>query len=421
MIPLLDSYKERWGVDSDRTIKPGLTAITDALETLNNPHKDIQVVHFAGTNGKGSTLTFVEFIARAHGLSVGKFMSPCIVDVHDQIQIDGVPITKQQMDIVFDKLAKADLSGKLTDFELLTTAAFLFFEQQQVDIVLVETGMGGREDSTNVVDPIVSVIPSIALEHTNFLGKTLTSIAGHKAGIIKTGKPVVIGRLPKEAYTVVQAEAQKKNAPLWEIGQQFFVENVGTSEIYKNTQSSFVVKDLHRALLGAHQGDNMALAITAFLEVAHKFSITPSIEKVQQGISSAQLAGRFEQVMPNLYFDGAHNPASIRTLVETVKLHFKNKRIEFVVGILADKDVPSVLSILEEVGAAFYFVEIANNRAMPASTIFELSKAKEKKIVQDVLPLLQETLDDNTIRIVTGSLYLLSEIRQKVKENGAFR
>lgn len=420
MIPLLDSYKVRWGVESERVIKPGLAAINQALAKLNNPHKGLQVVHFAGTNGKGSTLTFVEFIARAHGLSVGKFMSPCIVDVHDQIQIDGVPITKQQMDVVFDQLAKAGLSGKLTDFELLTTAAFLYFSQQQVDVVLVETGMGGREDSTNVVDPIVSVISSIALEHTNFLGKTLTSIAGHKAGIIKSRKPVVIGRLPKEAYTVVQAEAQKKNAPLWVLGQQFFVENVGTSETYNNTQMRFVVKNLHRSLLGAHQGDNMALAITAFLEVAQKFSIKPSIEKIQQGVYSAQLAGRFEQVMPNLYFDGAHNPASIRTLVDTVKLHFGKKRIEFVVGILADKDVPSVLSILEEVGAAFYFVEIVNNRAMPAATIYELSKAKEKTIIQDVLPLLQEPLDDNTIRIVTGSLYLLSEIRQKVQKNESF-
>jgi dihydrofolate synthase / folylpolyglutamate synthase len=420
MIPLLDTYKQRWGVHSEQVIKPGLAAIVEALEMLNNPHKVLQVAHFAGTNGKGSTLTFVEFIARAHGLSVGKFMSPCIVDVHDQIQINGVSITEQQMDQVFERLAKAGLSGKLTDFELLTTAAFLFFQQQQVDVVLVETGMGGREDSTNVVDPIVSVIPSIALEHTNFLGKTLTSIAGHKAGIIKHKKPVVIGRLPDEAYKVIHVEAEKNNAPLWELGQQFHVEKVGTSETYKNTILPFNVGNLHRSLLGTHQGDNMALAITAFLEIARKFSITPSIEQIQQGVSNAQLAGRFEQVMPNIYFDGAHNPASIRTLVDTVKQHFGTKRIEFVVGILADKDVSSVLTILEEVGDAFYFVDIKNNRAMPAAIIYELSKAKEKAIIQDVVPLLQQPIAENTIRIVTGSLYLLSEIRQKIQKNSSF-
>ena len=418
MIPLLENYKVRWDVESEQVIKPGLTAILKALERLNNPQKALQAVHFAGTNGKGSTLTFVEFIARAHGLTVGKFMSPCIVDVHDQIQIDGISITKQQLDDVFEQLAKAGLSGKLTDFELLTTAAFLFFQQQQVDVVLIETGMGGREDSTNVVDPIVSVIPSIALEHTNFLGNTLTSIASHKAGIIKPGKPVVIGRLPSEAYKVVQAEAEKNNAPLWELGKQFHVEDVGTSETYNNSIFPLHVKNLHRSLLGAHQGNNMALAITAFLEIARKFAMTPSIDHIQQGVHKANLAGRFEQMLPNLYFDGAHNPASIRTLVNTVKQHFEAKRIEFVVGILADKDVSSVLTILEEVGDAFYFVNIANNRAMSAVTIYELSKAKEKAIIQDVVPLLQQPIDKNTIRIVTGSLYLLSEIRQKIKNSG---
>ena len=163
----------------------------------------------------------------------------------------------------------------------------------------------------------------------------------------------------------------------------------------------------------------MALAITAFLEVARKFSITPSIDHIQQGVHNAQLAGRFEQVLPNLYFDGAHNPASIRTLVDTVKQHFGTKRIELVVGILADKDVPSILTILEEVGDLFYFVDIVNKRAMPATTIYQLSKAREKAIIQDVVPLLQQPLDDNTIRIVTGSLYLLSEIRQKVRKDGS--
>lgn len=417
MIPLLDTYKERWHVKSDHSIKPGLSAIQEALTALNNPQNDLQVVHFAGTNGKGSTLTFVEFIARAHGLSVGKFMSPCIVDVHDQIQIDGQPISKAQMDDVFSQLAQAGLSGKLTDFELLTTATFLFFKQQKVDLVLVETGMGGREDSTNVVNPIVSVIPSIALEHTKFLGNTLTSIAEHKAGIIKQGKPVVIGRLPEEALVVVKAEAIEKEAPLFELGKQFTVLLGETGETYENNCYPLTIANLQRQFLGAHQGSNMALAITAFLQVAKVFALSISIEKIQHAVQHAHLAGRFEQVLPNVYFDGAHNPASIRTLVDTIKQYFPTKKIEFVLGILADKDVATVLSILEEVGDAFYFVDITNDRAMPAKTIFELSKAKEKTIIQDVLTMLQQSPGGNTVRIVTGSLYLLSEIRQNIREN----
>ncbi len=417
MIPLLDMYKERWYVESDHSIKPGLSAMHEALTALNNPQNDLQVVHFAGTNGKGSTLTFVEFIARAHGLSVGKFMSPCIVDVHDQIQINGQPITEAQMDDVFEQLAKAELSGKLTDFELLTTAMFLFFKQQQVDLVLIEAGMGGREDSTNVVNPIVSVISSIALEHTKFLGNTLTSIAGHKAGIIKQGKPVVIGQLPEEALVVVKAEAIEKEAPLFELGKQFTVQSDEGNETYENYCYPLTIGNLQRQFLGAHQGNNMALAITAFLEVVKAFKIPLSIEKIQHAIQQAHLAGRFEQVLPNVYFDGAHNPASIRALVDTIKKQFSTKRIEIILGILADKDVATVLSILEEVGDAFYFVDITNDRAMPAKTIFELSKAKEKTIIQDVLTMLQLSPGEETVRIVTGSLYLLSEIRQNIRRN----
>lgn len=167
-------------------------------------------VHLAGTNGKGSTLTFLEAIAKEHGLCVGKFMSPCIVDVHDQIQVDGQAISQVMMDKVFQQMQRAGLSGKLTDFELLTVAAFLHFSNSNVDIALIEAGMGGLLDSTNVVIPIVSIIPSIALEHTQFLGDTLASIAHHKAGIIKEQRPVIIGELPEEAKRVVEQEAIQK-------------------------------------------------------------------------------------------------------------------------------------------------------------------------------------------------------------------
>lgn len=181
-----------------------------ALLLVGNPQHNLHVVHLAGTNGKGSTLTFLEAIAKEHDLRVGKFMSPCIVDVHDQIQIDGQPITEADMDVVFRQMHAAGLSGKLTDFELLTVVAFLHFVNYEVDISLIEAGMGGLLDSTNVVTPIVSIIPSIALEHTKFLGDTIDSIARHKAGIIKQNRPVIIGNLPEDAKRVVYAEAAQK-------------------------------------------------------------------------------------------------------------------------------------------------------------------------------------------------------------------
>lgn len=185
MIPKFDIYKDKWAVTSDDVIKPGLTAIAEALTLIGSPEKKLQIVHLAGTNGKGSTLTFLEAILMEHGLRVGKFMSPCILDVHDQIQVAKQPISAEEMDRVFQQMQAAGLSGKLTDFELLTVAAFLHFVNSNVDVAIIEAGMGGLLDSTNVVTPIVSIIPSIALEHTKYLGNTIESIAHHKAGIIK--------------------------------------------------------------------------------------------------------------------------------------------------------------------------------------------------------------------------------------------
>lgn len=414
MIPLLNLYKERWQVASEQAIKPGLTAIEDALRQLNHPEKELKVVHFAGTNGKGSTLAFVEAMAREYGLSVGKFMSPCIVDVHDQIQIDGQPISSEKMDELFKRLADAGLSGKLTDFELLTVVAFLYFADQLPDLVLLETGMGGREDSTNVVTPIVSVVPSIALEHTNFLGNTLSSIAYHKAGIFKQRCSAVIGKMVTEAAQVFEQEAAVKNVSLSQYGKDFKVTKNNGFEVYENIFQQLTISDLQRQLLGEHQGHNMAVAITAFLEVLKTFKLEIDRHKIQLGVNNAKLAGRFEQVLPNVYFDGAHNPASVGSLVQTIKEHFPNKRIEFVIGLLADKDVDSIFSLLEEVGDMFYFASIQNERAMSAEALFEKCRAKEKQIIEDIIPFLQQSLEEDTVRIVTGSLYLLSEIRQKM-------
>lgn len=414
MIPLLEVYKERWQVESERAIKPGLDAIESALRLLGHPEKQLNVVHLAGTNGKGSTLAFIEEMAREYGLSVGKFMSPCIVDVHDQIQIDGRSITNEQMDRMFQQLAKAGLSGKLTDFELLTAVALLYFAEQKPDLVLIEAGMGGREDSTNVVTPIVSVVPSIALEHTNFLGNTLTSIAYHKAGILKENRPAVIGEMTEEVTEVFEKEAVQKNVPLFKYGTDFFVSKNEGTEAYEYPLLQLKISDLKRQLLGKHQGHNMALAITAFLEVLKYFELPLDVQKIRTGVNNAILAGRFEQIRLNLYFDGAHNPASIQSLVDTVKEHFPNKQIEFVIGLLADKDVKTILRLLEEVGDAFYFANIHNERAMQAMTLYELSQAKEKQIIEDVNEFLQRPVIGGTVRIVTGSLYLLSEIRRNM-------
>lgn len=416
MIPKFDVYKEKWAVKSDDVIKPGLTAIEAALALVGNPEKKLQVVHLAGTNGKGSTLTFLESILKEHGKRVGKFMSPCILDVHDQIQVAGQPISEADMDRVFQQMQVAGLSGKLTDFELLTVAAFLHFLNSNVDVVLVEAGMGGLLDSTNVVTPIVSIIPSIALEHTKFLGDTIESIASHKAGIIKPNRPVVIGDMPIEAKRVIYKKAHEMQATVLELGDQFYVEQTAECECYTNEENGLSVNILSRKMKGPHQLNNLALAITAFFEVATSLQVPVSIKGIQRGVETATILGRFEEVLPYVILDGAHNPASAEKLVATIQQEFPKGKITFVIGMLADKDVKVVLQQLEQLSDSFYFVDITNPRAMPANDMLKLSNAKHKEVLTDYVQFLQSQSEKRNRTIVSGSLYLLTEIRAQLIE-----
>jgi len=415
MIPKFNSYKEKWNVLSDDVIKPGLTAIEEALAQVGNPEKKLRVVHLAGTNGKGSTLTFLESIAKEHGLRVGKFMSPCILDVHDQIQVEGRAITEAEMNRVFQQMQAAGLSGKLTDFELLTVVTFLHFVASNVDIALIEAGMGGLLDSTNVVTPIVSIIPSIALEHTNFLGDTIESIARHKAGIIKPDRPVIIGELPLEAKNIVYQEAKKIHSSVFELNHQFYVEQRNDGESYVHNDNGFLITKLTRTMKGAHQANNMALAITAFFEVATTFRIQVSKEAIQKAVKNATILGRFEEILPYIFLDGAHNPASAEKLIETLKHEFPEEQISFVIGILADKAVKEILLQFEQVSDYFYFVDFSNSRAMAAQKMLELSNASHKAVLEDYVQFLQRQSESKSRTIVTGSLYLLTEVRSRLK------
>jgi dihydrofolate synthase / folylpolyglutamate synthase len=415
MIPGFEHYKTKWQVESDRSIKPGLESIQHALKQLNNPENALQVVHLAGTNGKGSTLSFIDSISQAHGLTVGKFMSPCIVDVHDQIQVNGVSITEWELDSIFELFARSGLSGMLTDFELLTCAAFVHFKRKNVNLALIETGMGGLYDSTNVVTPIVSVITSIALEHTNFLGDTITQIATHKAGIIKRCCPVIVGHLPSEANDVVRQTALTLQAPLYVFNEHFTMTGDVPAQTYYHYLEQLEFTQLERGLIGEHQRINAAMAITAFIEVAKALKIEVDAELIKHALKNTTVPGRFEEVLPNVFFDGAHNPASVHALVQTIQTYYPNKKVEIILGMLKDKDVKEVLSFIEPVASKIQFIDIPNDRALSAKQFYDLSIHQNKEIVHDALEVIFAPVQGNTIRIVTGSLYLLADLRAKIK------
>ncbi len=384
MITGLDHYKEKWGIHSKTAIQPGLEAIQSALAELGNPHHGLPFIHIAGTNGKGSTAAFISSILMAHGKQVGNFFSPAIEDVHDQIQINRQPAGEKDFDKAMEQLAK--VATPLTDFELLTAAAFLILKEKSPDYIVIEAGMGGRFDSTNVIEPLISIITSISKEHTAFLGDSVKEIAWHKAGIIKLGKPVVLGPLPELARAQIEEIAKEKNTPVLTVQQA-----------YKGPLT----------LKGKHQEVNASLAWTAAEQILGQYF---EEEKAVSGLAQAAIPFRFEEVFPGVIFDGAHNEASIKALVETIQENYPNKKIHIVMGLIKGKDYLSILKELENIATRFTFIDFGDERAMPANILFSenISKIKTIQNEYDILPV----QEDVEVTIVTGSLYLLSLLKQ---------
>lgn len=398
-----NKYKIKWNIQSETVIKPGLETIQAALQKLGNPQDKHKVIHVAGTNGKGSTTAFLSALAKGHGLSYASFTSPSIFDVHDQIQINSIPVSEKQMDKAFLHMQKRGISGMLTDFELLTVTAFVVFEALELDIVFIEAGMGGRLDSTNVMKKSVAVIPSISIDHTNFLGDTIEKISWHKAGILKYNSQLVIGSFIEPAKTVVYKEVEDKKADVLEYSENFHIKN------HQYTYEEYSFSNLSPQMIGSHQQSNMAIAITALLISGFKL-IEPN---VQAAVKKARLPGRMEKIRDNLYLDGAHNQASIDALVKTIKENFFNKNIHFIVGILRDKDYVYMLRKLEEIASSFEFVNFQHERALNANILYKHCTHSEKSITLDAydVDLLKDI--ENDVTIVTGSFYFIAELKEK--------
>lgn len=399
MIPKMNVYKERWGIDSDNSIKPGLDAVQEALTKVGNPERELRIIHVAGTNGKGSTIAFMEAILKEHGFSTGVFSSPAIIDIHDQIRMNGDAITEKELDKSFRAMKEAGLSGLLTDFELLTVAAFLTFGRLAPDYVLLETGMGGLLDSTNVVVPLVSVITSIALDHTAFLGGTIAEVADQKAGIIKEGIPVVIGPLPEEALKVVHANSNRQGSPLFVYGDQFGMNN----DVFNGTAT---FKLAERKMKGSHQGVNAAVAIQSLLVLG----IQLDEEVVSKGVATTQLAHRFQEISPGVFMDGAHNPAAAKVLADTIRSEFPGEKVEFVIGMLKGKDIENTLNELIPVADSFTFLTFPHPQAATGEQLMGYCHHQRKRVTIAKSDTIILSNGETGKRIVTGSLYLLNSL-----------
>jgi len=300
-------------------------------------------------------------------------------------------------------MKEAGLSDMLTDFELLTVAAFVTFRRIGPDYVLLETGMGGLLDSTNVVNPLVSVITSIALDHTSFLGSTVEQVAEHKAGIIKAGTPIVTGPLTNEAFQIVRRVAIEKGSLLLSYGDRFVME-VGERELFKG-QQGFILDE--RKMKGPHQGVNSAVAIEALLVAG----VALSEKSVAKGVATTQLAHRFQEISPGVFLDGAHNPAAAIALTETIMREFPGEQVDFIIGMLKGKEIKKTLDELIPVAASFTFLSFDHPNAATGETLMKSCNHKIKSVTKLVNNTIILSTESERRTIVTGSLYLLASLK----------
>ena len=299
-------------------IKPGLFRIYQLLKRLGHPERKFRAVHIAGTNGKGSTAAFLEHLLRSHGLKTGLYSSPHLVSVRERFLVNGRPITEEDFARLCARLKEALEGLSATYFELTTALAFSFFAEEGVEVAVVECGLGGRLDATNVLWPVLSVITTIGLDHQAYLGETLSQIAWEKAGIIKRGRPLVLGKVPPEARRVIEARARALNAPTYVLGRDFFVVGAGEDLTYRGERE---LKGLKPGLKGPFQAENLALALKAAELLAAELGFHLEEEKIKEALSRTRWPGRFEEFSwpKRVILDGAHNLDGIRALLKALE------------------------------------------------------------------------------------------------------
>jgi dihydrofolate synthase/folylpolyglutamate synthase len=386
-----------------QTAKFGLDRITRLLEALGSPHRAGRFVHVAGTNGKGSTCAMIEAGLRAAGVRTGLYTSPHLNEPTERIQIAGLPISQVQFAEAFTEvheiaermLRAGELDLHPTYFETVTAMAFSLFARQQVDTIVLEVGMGGRLDATNVVNPALSVIAPIDLDHQAFLGDTLPKIAAEKAGILKPGVPSIFSEQPAEAETVLRAHAKGP----YTLARDWAITDLALNEL----GSSFRMRDLRIVcpLAGQHQVENARTAAIAL----HQLGVSPA------GIAITRWPGRLEHVSrrPEIILDGAHNPAGTRALVDYIRRFYSGRRIWIVYGVMRDKAAAEMASLLFPWADRVIVTAPANSRAMPPGDI-PAPGATITHTVGEAVALLNQAAADDVI-FITGSLFVVGEAR----------
>jgi len=404
--------------------KPGLSRTEKLLSLMGNPHKKLKFVHVAGTNGKGSVCSCLSSVLLEAGYKTGLYTSPYINVFNERMQVNGCMISDStlcELTEYIKPLADSMTDDPPTEFELITALAMEYFYREGCDIVVLEVGMGGELDSTNVISsPEAAVIMAIDLDHTSFLGDTVEKVASAKAGIIKADTDVVIYDGPCGVEKVFSDKCKEVGARLHKADFSKLSDVSTSLDFARFTYDSF--KDVKLGLVGLYQPKNACVAIKTALVLREKgYNITD--KNIYDGLEKVKWQGRFEILGKNPVFvlDGAHNPHGMRGTVESLKKHFDGKKIHFLVGAMADKDVKGMMSMLVPLSEDFIAVRPDNDRAMSAIELKELlcsigAKAESSDSVEDGVRKLLGKAGENGICACLGSLYFSGEIRQAYRK-----
>ena len=416
-----------------RTDQPhfGLERMVELLALRGNPHLKLKVIHIGGTNGKGSTIAFLKNMLEKLGLKVGVFSSPYLIHYTDQIAINGESIPEARLESLmadYRSLLEGEHAQALqgtTEFEIITAIAYDYFASEQVDVAIMEVGMGGLLDSTNVCQPILTGITTIGLDHVGLLGDSLEAIAEQKAGIIKQGVPLVTGHIVPEALSVIDQIAKAKQASRLAYGEDYQVshqESVETGEIF-DYSSSVRQGRFQTGLLGLHQIENAGMALALLDSYCQATGRElPDNALVAQALEETSWPGRLEVVSrePLLILDGAHNPHAIKALLATLKERFTDYQKEILFTCIKTKALEDMLDLLETLpGTKITLTHFEDSRATDEKVLKEMSDSRNLNY-QDWQEFLDQKLSGNeekkTVRIITGSLYFLAQVRAYLME-----
>jgi dihydrofolate synthase/folylpolyglutamate synthase len=399
-----------------------LDRIDRALALFDHPEKQFPSFHIAGTNGKGSTAAMLHRVLSLAGYRTALYTSPHLVSFTERIRIGDREISPDEVvelaELIGERTAAANIP--LTFFEFITVMGFVYFARQQVEVAVVEVGLGGRLDATNLVTPLVSVITTISKDHEVYLGSDLLSIGREKGGIIKPGVPVVLGALPEAVVDLFKSLSREHRAPVYFLGQDYriFLKNSGDFD-YTGTKQNFA--GLSVGLRGRHQRNNAAVALAVLEMAGERFSVPEEI--LREGLKTVTWPGRFEVMLesPTVILDGAHNGEGAKALLEAVREYYQGKKIALLFASMEDKDWRLMLSLLAEITNEAVLTRVKMERSADPQKLasFLAEKRLPHRVIEDSRVALRSLLGSaaaDEIVLVAGSLYLLGEVRPVVQE-----